>query len=340
MKNLYKNNNTNSEMVGAMRTNRKHATSARSSSSPISAKVSGTRSRGDHRGVERRVDPAPLLTAPARRLLSGLVPAGASAIPDPFSDGRVILETAQAGISLGRGSHLRATLAELAGHDLVEAGNRPGQAVISAAGRAHWRRLEAHQEGSDAPFADQHRELCRDDRPGPDGPERLIVNAAESPLDWLRRRRDQDGSPFLDAAAYEAGERLRRDLTTAALLPSVTARWDGAIASGSAGPRDPAGAGDHVIAARQRCRKALDAVGGDFADLLVDLCGFLKGLEQIERERRWPARSGKVAVRLALRQLGRHYGLDVEARGPAWSRGVLAWTAAPAPSQEPVRSAA
>jgi hypothetical protein len=129
---------------------------------------------------------------------------------------------------------------------------------------------------------------------------------------------------MIDPACYQAGERLRRDLTIGGVLPSVTARWDGSLGSGGGG-RDPAGSTDATIAARQRVTQAMDAVGSEFANLLIDLCGFLKGLEQIERERRWPPRSGKIVVRLALGRLAEHYGLDTVARGPARSRGIRSW---------------
>ena len=114
------------------------------------------------------------------------------------------------------------------------------------------------------------------------------------------------------------------------MLPGVTARWDRLAANRgrSGAPRDPAGATDAALAARQRATKALEAVGPDFADLLIDLCGFLKGLEAIERERGWPLRSAKVVVKLALGRLADHYGFQRAAHGPATSRGVRAWRAA------------
>ena len=266
------------------------------------------------------------LSRSALRLLTLLGEPGSSVMPDPAHAGAVLAHAGRGGVTLGRGSYPLAALRELAAEDLVQTLPGPrGRTAISDTGRAHLRRTGS-AAGPDA-FAAQHREIEQVDLHGPDGVERAVANARESPLAWLRRRRDRDGESLIDPASFEAGERFRRDLTIAGLLPSVTARWDGAVGGSGGGGRDPAGATDAVVAARQRVRAALAAVGPDHGDLLVDLCGFLKGLELIERERGWPARSAKVVVRMALRGLARHYGLECEAHGPESSRGLRAWAA-------------
>lgn len=156
--------------------------------------------------------------------------------------------------------------------------------------------------------------LSRRRRPTP--PPSPLFDAAESPLAWLATRRGRDGQPFLEAAEIQAGERLRLDLTRAGLLPRTTMDWSRLGTGASAGTRAAFSYSDALIAARQRVKAALVAVGPDFSGLLVDVCGFLKGLETVEHERQWPPRTAKVVLRLALRQLARHYGLQSRSHGP------------------------
>ena len=87
---------------------------------------------------------------------------------------------------------------------------------------------------------------------------------------------------------------------------------------------------DLIVASRQRVRFALEACGPEFAGLLMDVCCFLRGLEDIERERGWPSRSAKVVLQLALDRLARHYGLRTvtQREGSAQIRTWLADDAA------------
>ncbi|HZD89372.1 MAG TPA: DUF6456 domain-containing protein [Pseudolabrys sp.] len=115
----------------------------------------------------------------------------------------------------------------------------------------------------------------------------------------------------------QAGERLRADCTSAHLMPSTTANLTNPIASGrrGAGGERASSAMETTVAARQRVHRALDAAGPELAGLLLDVCCFLKRLDDVERERGWPARAAKVVLQLALERLARHDGYAGEARG-------------------------
>jgi hypothetical protein len=143
----------------------------------------------------------------------------------------------------------------------------------------------------------------------------VTVDDAESPLAWLARRRGRDGRPMIAPHQLLAGERLRAEFTCAHLMPRTTSNWSDPVARRGSGGGGAGSFTDVMIAARQRVRHALDAAGPEFAGLLVDVCCFLKGLEDIERDRAWPARSAKIVLQLALDRLARHYGFASAARG-------------------------
>lgn len=197
--------------------------------------------------------------------------------------------------------------------------------ILSQAGRAMVRRLLA---GGDD-FAGQHqsrahRTMIEDDG----GRATVLVDEGESPLAWLRSRKGRDGRPLIDDDAFAAGERLRADFTRGQLMPRVTSNWSAAVASGRRG-----GAGgiadltEAALSARLRVERALAAIGPEFSGILVDFCCFLKGIEEIERERDWPKRSAKLVLQLALSALARHYGLGASTRGRPSAGGVRHWGA-------------
>lgn len=198
--------------------------------------------------------------------------------------------------------------------------------AITPVGAAMVRR---HLAGEEEAFARQHQErgpVMLDDPLL--GRRQVTVNHDESPLAWLRRRKDASGRPMIDAAEFAAGERLRADYERAHLMPRVTANWSqaGTGRQRSGSRNESAELTEAALAARHRVEAAVAALDPELAGLAIDFCCFLKGLEQIESERRWPARSAKVVLRLALAALARHYGLATRARGPR-ARGTRHWGA-------------
>jgi hypothetical protein len=161
-------------------------------------------------------------------------------------------------------------------------------------------------------FRAQHLALAEQTAETPSGRIVVVIDESESPLAWLARRKGRNGQALISPVQLLAGERLRAEFTRAQMMPRTTANWTAPVA-GSAGA-SIGGFTESAVAARQRLRAALDNVGPEFTGLLLDVCCFLKRLEDVEGERGWPPRSAKVVLRLGLDRLARHYGLAAEAR--------------------------
>jgi hypothetical protein len=176
-------------------------------------------------------------------------------------------------------------------------------------------------------FRAQHLELATREIMTETGAISVLVNECESPLAWLARRKGRDGRAMISPKQLIAGEKLRADFTRGQLSPRVTSDWSAPTGRS----RKPGGGGagemtDLIVASRQRVRLAMEACGPEFSGLLMDVCCFLRGLEEVERERGWPLRSAKIVLQLALDRLARHYGLRDEARRGT-SAKVRTWLA-------------
>lgn len=195
---------------------------------------------------------------------------------------------------------------------------------ITAAGRSALKRDTERRKDSDgfaevlSPYRAQHGEW--DDAPrGRRGSKRARprVNLAESPLAALARRRDKDGKLFLEAELVAAGERLREDFELAQMGPRVAQNWENFLtvgASPSSFSGDRGGSGS--CAARERVSTALGELGPGLGDVVLRCCCYLEGMETVERQLGWSARSGKVVLRIALQRLQRHYEETMQGRSP------------------------
>jgi len=110
-----------------------------------------------------------------------------------------------------------------------------GMLKLTAAGRQAAGVDRPDHPDAVSPHRRQHGLIIEETRTFDADTQKVTVDATESPLGWLVRRRDRHGRPLIDEAQYAAGERLRADFTIGGLSPRVTASWEQTIASGSSG---------------------------------------------------------------------------------------------------------
>jgi len=143
----------------------------------------------------------------------------------------------------------------------------------------------------------------------------LRVNLTESPLARLAI------GNYLLPHHLLAGERFRRLVEQAGLRPKVTMTYDhGHVADGGGATPAAIGISDMAVDARVALERIYAVLPAECSGILFDICGFKKGLQQIETERRWPRRSAKLVLRISLEHLAQHFGLTSSATGTASGR--------------------
>jgi hypothetical protein len=211
--------------------------------------------------------------------------------------------------------------------DLVDAFHRYGwvehdplgRTVLSNGGRAWLANRGVKRVAAEA----RQRNLAQ--RPEPDkgrsgsqaGDVAIVIDDAESPLAWLASRKGPVGRPLLSQQMFDAGERLRSDFEAGQMSERVTAQWGASIMPGARGrsglPGQTLTGSERALSARQRVWKALQHAGPGLSSVLLEVCCLSSGLEAAERHLKWPKRSAKLVLLIALERLAQHYGYDGQA---------------------------
>lgn len=129
----------------------------------------------------------------------------------------------------------------------------------------------------------------------------VTVNAAESPLGWLRAR------GHISDRQFDAGEQLRMDWERSQLAPSVTMRWDAApISKGRSGSAawHPS---ESQLRSRERFDAAINTAGPGLTDILWRVVCAGEGMREAETALGWPARAGKLVLTIALDRVADFY---------------------------------
>lgn len=128
---------------------------------------------------------------------------------------------------------------------------------------------------------------------------KVTVNLAKSPLSWLHSR------GHVDDRLFDAGKRLRDDFERAQLGPNVTMRWE-PVRVKSIGEQGLSRT-ERQIAAKDRFHGAQREAGKDLQDILWRVVCAGEGLPEAEKQLGWPARSGKLVLKLALDRVADFY---------------------------------
>jgi hypothetical protein len=132
----------------------------------------------------------------------------------------------------------------------------------------------------------------------------VTVNLAESPLAWLHTYGHLNDRQFI------AGEKLRSDYEIAGLGPRITMAWEHMpVSRGKRSAPSSFNPTDRALAAKQRFNDGIAALGRDLSDVAWRVICAGESVPVAEKSMGWPARSGKLVLRIALDRLADYYRL-------------------------------
>lgn len=203
-----------------------------------------------------------------------------------------------------------------------------GEYALSAAGMARLLREASAMHAGHAPHAQNQKfSPLSDGKPDSAVPESGLVERAVITEDGaiemamareacpvvarLARQMDPSGKPWLDRAEVAAAKRLAEDFEAGSRGRMRGSRSDGLGPRGApVGVRGSGGA-EAALAigfeARARASRALESLSPCLRSVVEAVCLRDITLEALERQGLWPARSGKLALKLALSQLAQAY---------------------------------
>jgi len=166
-------------------------------------------------------------------------------------------------------------------------------------------------------FGEQHRQIEK-------SREGLCLNLCESALRILATK--TKGRPaFLLPHHLAAANRIHALVMRTQMIQRTTMSYDpGRVGGKNSGSSVAFDLADSVVDAKKQLYQLLEMLPADCAGVVMDVCGFQKGLQLIEIERQWPRRSAKLILRIGLEQLAVQFGLSNVATG-AKSTGSRSW---------------
>ena len=119
---------------------------------------------------------------------------------------------------------------------------------------------------------------------------------------------------------------MRRLVERARLNPRLTMNYSADQVAGGRGASHAGDMSDMAADARKALARIHEALPRDCAEVVLDVCGLEKGLQQVESERGWPRRSAKLVLRIGLDRLAEVWGMGAVAvgrdgRSRAWMEG-------------------